>query len=221
MLESDNLKMKYTLLLALWMMCLVLPIPSAGEELMSGEPSPAVNRPDKTANKEDTSDLYPVPPPLVYQSLYPCQACHQKNIRGVNSELEKGNLFLGTYIRLPDPTPRILVRMHRDIQLHHADWMWCLNCHSTEERNYLKLITGELISFDTSYRLCGQCHGSIYRDWKLGIHGRRVGDWNGRKLYLLCTHCHDPHQPHFRKLPGMDSPRLPGYGRWQETKIDE
>ncbi len=159
--------------------------------------------------------VYPVPPPLVYQGLFPCQACHRKNLRGVSSQLEKGKSFLGKYLRTPDPTPRILVRMHRNISLNHADWHWCLNCHNLEERNYLKLITGEAISFEKSYRLCGQCHGPVYRDWKIGIHGRRVGQWNGKKLYLLCAHCHDPHKPKFRKLPAKDPPRLPSYGRWE------
>lgn len=174
-----------------------------------------------TSTADDETEQYPVPPPLVYQSLYPCQACHQKDIRGLSSQLEEGNAFLGTYLHLPNPQPRVLVRMHRDINLHHADWMWCLNCHSIDERNYLKLITGEKIPFEKSYRLCGQCHGSIFRDWRIGIHGRRVGQWNGKKLYLLCTHCHDPHQPAFRKLPGMDSPRLPSYGRWARAEQHE
>lgn len=172
-------------------------------------------------NQDDDAKLYPVPPPLVYQSLYPCQACHQSNIRGVNSQLEEGNDFLGTYLRLPDPEPRILVRMHRDINIDHADWMWCLNCHSTNERNYLILMTGEQIPFEKSYRLCGQCHGTILRDWRIGIHGRRAGNWDGEKMYLLCTHCHDPHQPRFRKLPGMDSPEPPSFGRWEKIKGHE
>lgn len=160
------------------------------------------------------TEVYPVPPPLVYQGLFPCQACHRRDVRGVNSQLEKGKSFLGQYLRAPDPSPRILVRMHTDISLKHAEWHWCLNCHSTFERNSLKLITGEDISFEESYRLCGQCHGTIYRDWKIGIHGRRVGQWNGKKLYLLCAHCHDPHQPKFRKLPGKDAPRFTKPERW-------
>jgi len=172
--------------------------------------------PDATVQppKAET-EVYPVPPPLIYQGLFPCQACHRKDIRGVSSQLEKGKTFLGKYIRLPDPTPRILVRMHRNISLKHAEWHWCINCHNLEERNYLKLITGGAISFAQSHRLCGQCHGPVYRDWKLGIHGRRVGQWNGKKLYLLCAHCHDPHKPKFRKLPAKDPPRLPSYGRWE------
>ena len=172
--------------------------------------------PDTTVQlpKAETK-VYPVPPPLVYQGLYPCQACHRNDARGVNSLLESGKSFLGQYIHLPNPKPRILVRMHRDIHLKHAKWMWCLNCHDLEKRNFLKLITGEAISFEQSYRLCGECHGTIYSDWKIGIHGRRVGQWNGKKLYLLCAHCHDPHQPRFRKLPALPPPKKPSYGRWE------
>ncbi len=170
------------------------------------------DKPDKQG--AEAAQEYSVPPPLVYQSLYPCQACHRRDTRGVSSQLEKESGFLGKYIRKPDPQPRILIKMHRNINLNHAEWMWCLNCHDTDERNYLRLITGEKISFEKSYRLCGQCHGSIFRDWKIGIHGRRVGNWKGKKLYLLCSHCHDPHSPQFRKLPAEDPPRSPNYGRW-------
>ena len=54
--------------------------------------------------------------------------------------------------------------------------------------------------FEESYRLCGQCHGEKYRDWRAGVHGRRVGQWNGAKRYLLCVHCHSPHQPRFKPM---------------------
>ena len=55
----------------------------------------------------------------------------------------------------------------------------------------LRLANGTLVPFEESYRLCGQCHGDKYRDWRAGVHGRRVGSWNGEKQYLLCVHCHD------------------------------
>ena len=168
------------------------------------------------AEQTDTQaeSVYAVPPPLVYQGLFPCQACHRKDIRGVSSPLDQGKSFLGKFLRAPDPKPRTLVRMHRDVELKHADWQWCLDCHNKDERNYLRLINGDTISFEQSHRLCGQCHGLIYRDWKRGIHGRRVGQWNGKKLYLLCAHCHDPHKPKFRKLMAQDPPRPPDNGRW-------
>ena len=27
------------------------------------------------------------------------------------------------------------------------------------------------------------------------MHGRRTGQWNGKKGYLLCVNCHSPHEP--------------------------
>lgn len=168
---------------------------------------------EQPEQEEETE--YSVPPPLIYQGLFPCQACHRRDIRGVSSQVDKSKSFLGQYLRAPDPRPRILVRMHRNINLKHAEWMWCLNCHNTVERNTLRLINGDSISFEESYRLCGQCHGNIYNDWKIGIHGRRVGQWSGKKLYLLCAHCHDPHNPKFRKLMTKDPPLPPSYGRWE------
>ena len=65
--------------------------------------------------------------------------------------------------------------------------------------------------FDESFRLCGQCHGTIYRDWRKGIHGRRRGYWNGAKSYLLCAHCHDPHAPKFADLEPLPPPLRPQY----------
>jgi Zn finger protein HypA/HybF involved in hydrogenase expression len=166
------------------------------------------------AQKEQEGETgYPVLPPLVYKQQFPCQACHRKDMRGPSIQIDRENSFLGKYLRAPDPRPRILERMHRNINLKHGKSQWCLNCHRTDERNYLRLINGDLISFEESYGLCGQCHGTEYRDWKLGIHGRRVGQWNGRKLYLLCVYCHDPHSPKFRKIRPKDPPRPPEYGR--------
>jgi len=45
---------------------------------------------------------------------------------------------------------------------------------------------------------CGQCHGDKYRDWRAGIHGKRVGQWDGEKSYFLCVNCHNPHSPGFK-----------------------
>ena len=183
-------------------------------DAVDGEQTDAVDGDEVLiSNKAQEEETFPVPPPLVYQGLFPCQACDRSDVRGVSSGLEKSNSLLDKYIRKPDPKPRTLIKMHRNINLRHAKWHWCLNCHDKDERNYLHLITGEKIPFEKSYRLCGQCHGIIYRDWKIGIHGRRVGNWNGKKLYLLCSHCHDPHSP--KKLPAEDPPKKPNFGRWE------
>jgi hypothetical protein len=56
-----------------------------------------------------------------------------------------------------------------------------------DDRDVLRLANGDLVSFEESYNLCGQCHGTIFRDWKAGIHGKRTGEWNGKKQYRLCV----------------------------------
>jgi hypothetical protein len=54
---------------------------------------------------------------------------------------------------------------------------------------------GGEIGFNQPQRLCGKCHGEIYRDWRDGIHGKRTGMWTreGKKRWLVCTECHNPH----------------------------
>ena len=84
-----------------------------------------------------------------------------------------------------------------------------MDCHDAENRDQLHLASGAPVQFEESYRLCGQCHGEKYRDWRAGIHGRRTGDWNGHKSYLLCANCHNPHEPHFQPLKPEPAPTPP------------
>ncbi len=131
-----------------------------------------------------------VPPPPFSDGIFPCSNCHAS--MPVNR------------------TRRTLEQMHTDIELKHdQEHRWCLDCHDAENRDVLHLASGERIPFDESYRLCGQCHGEKLRDWRAGVHGRRTGDWNGHKTYLLCAHCHNPHQPRFRALPPKPAPLAP------------
>jgi hypothetical protein len=100
---------------------------------------------------------------------------------------------------------------HDDIVLKHDEEnRWCMDCHDANNRDMLHSASGQLISFEESYKLCGQCHGPKLRDWKEGIHGRRTGDWNGKKQYLLCAHCHDPHSPKYKKMKPEPPPKKPG-----------
>ena len=131
-----------------------------------------------------------VPPPPFTDGIYPCSACHAD---------------------LPvNRTRRELTEMHGDIELRHdEEHRWCLDCHDAANRDVLHLASGEPVPFEESYRLCGQCHGEKLRDWRAGVHGRRSGDWNGHKTYLLCAHCHNPHRPRFAKLEPMPAPARP------------
>jgi hypothetical protein len=135
---------------------------------------------------------FPVPKPPFSKGVFPCTRCHDK----------------------PDdsnPTPRILLAMHSDVRLVHGSReQWCYDCHNPSNRDMLRLAGGRLVSFETSYELCGQCHGEKLRDWRVGIHGRRIGCWNGPRQYLLCVNCHNPHSPHFKPLHPLPRPMPPG-----------
>lgn len=95
-------------------------------------------------------------------------------------------------------------------ELHHAqDQRGCLDCHDPQDRDRLRLANGTRVKFEESYRLCGQCHGPKLRDWKLGLHGKRTGEWNGQREYLLCAHCHNPHEPAFAPMKPLPPPPRP------------
>ncbi|MDQ7005918.1 MAG: cytochrome c3 family protein [Acidobacteriota bacterium] len=131
------------------------------------------------------------PPPFSDPDIFPCSSCHEE----------------GDY----DATRREL-GFHEEIQLNHGPRdRWCFDCHNPEQRDVLRLSSGRTVTFEESYELCGQCHGTIFRDWKQGIHGRRRGYWNGAKSYLLCAHCHNPHSPRPAPIKPLPPPIHPSY----------
>lgn len=151
----------------------------------------------------DVPDFF-VPPPPFSEGIFPCSECHADlKVNIEHRELE----------------------FHEEIVLKHAEEQrWCLDCHNPDNRDKLRLANGQLILFEKSYLLCGQCHGTIYRDWKAGVHGRRTGFWNGKKQYRLCVHCHNPHQPKFKPLKPLPPPVMPEdvkYMRSPDTEIPE
>jgi nitrate reductase cytochrome c-type subunit len=113
----------------------------------------------------------------------------------------------------PPVTPRRLMQ-HRHVTLEHGLNDQCLNCHDREDRNRLRLRTGETVPFAETPRLCGQCHGTAWRDWSRGTHGRTTDFWDssrGTVRRLSCIECHDPHAPAFDPmvpLPGPNTLRM-------------
>jgi hypothetical protein len=146
-----------------------------------------------TPPKAEGETSYMVPPPPFTEGIFPCSECHKEMV--------------------PNPKRRALKDEHTNIELknHAENERWCLDCHDTRNRDKLRLVSGELIDFTESYRLCGQCHGDKYRDWRVGVHGKRTGLWNGKKEYLLCAHCHNPHNPRFKPLQPKPPPLRPEY----------
>lgn len=133
---------------------------------------------------------FPVERPPFTAGIFPCNSCHE----GMEANSQKRKLT-----------------EHTNVKLSHAPeaMTWCFSCHDTKNRDKLRLVNSELIDFTESYRLCGQCHGNIYRDWKAGIHGKRTGYFDGPRTYFLCVNCHDPHDPKFKRLKPEPPPFKP------------
>jgi hypothetical protein len=95
---------------------------------------------------------------------------------------------------VPIPTMEAMFPDAKNFQ-HGRGRIWCLDCHHTTKRNMLVDHFGEPISFDQPQLLCGKCHGDKLRDWRDGIHGKRIGDFtsSGKKRWFTCTECHNPH----------------------------
>ena len=148
-----------------------------------------INKETEQDNKSDKFDEIAVESPPFTEGIFPCNDCH--------ADMES------------NATKRELVDMHDDISAtfdHDSENRWCLDCHDLNSRDSLKLASGKLLDFKESYKLCGQCHGDKLRDWKVGIHGKRMGEWNGKKQYLLCVHCHNPHSPKFESMVPLPPP---------------
>lgn len=142
-------------------------------------------------NRKPPPSRLSVAAPNLSEDFYPCTNCH--------AEMP------------PDLRRRALRDEHDNISLQHAaGQFWCLDCHHPENRDLLRLTSGESLPFTESHRLCGQCHGRQLLAWHAGLHGKRTGHWNGDKVSLLCTHCHDPHTPKFKALQPMPPPERSG-----------
>jgi hypothetical protein len=151
---------------------------------------PAEKVPEPRPVKDPEGDLIQAKPPPFSDGIFPCSQCHEG--RG-------------------DPTRRTL-GFHDEIQEqfdHDSQNRWCLDCHDNARRDVLQLSSGAEVPFTESYRLCGQCHGDKYRDWRAGVHGKRIGHWDGQKTYFLCVNCHNPHSPRFKGITPEPRPRRP------------
>lgn len=132
--------------------------------------------------------------PMTEYDLYPCSDCHDEDWE---PDFERRDL--------DDPHSEIPGKFVN----HDSGNRWCLDCHAPKNRDYLKLINGKLIKFNEYYRVCEQCHKKIVRGWKMGIHGKRTGNWNGKKEHWHCVQCHDPHNPPFKAIEPMPAPKRP------------
>jgi len=147
-------------------------------------------------------------------------------------ELDKNKLFTicamachdGEYVPYPENKFARPLRMHKDVvpdsmDLKHGKGaIWCLDCHHASARTKLIDHFGNQISFNQPQKVCGKCHGQVYRSWRDGIHGKRIGMWDkgGKKRWWVCTECHNPHDVEqgdrnsgFAQLIPEPAPKLP------------
>ena len=150
-----------------------------------------------------------VKPRSVNQTLYAyCGvACHNGIFPPANADKSARKLNMHLDI-VPDSL---------DLQ-HGRGSIWCLDCHNSETRNKFVDHDGNEIDFNQPQKLCGKCHGPVYRDWRGGVHGKRIGEWasTGKKRWFVCTECHNPHDVQqgernsgFAQLEPEPAPRLP------------
>jgi hypothetical protein len=174
--RTQVFNLKYLLLLAVLFLTA-----GCGDNGMTEKQVPISTTPPETASIRSHEEIAVSPPPFS-EGIFPCNDCHAT--------------------QKPNPHRRTL-EWHEDIQAmfnHDSQNRWCLDCHDLNNRDSLRLASGKLLDFKESYKLCGQCHGDKLRDWKVGVHGRRTGDWNGKKQYYLCVSCHNPHSPKFKPI---------------------
>lgn len=99
---------------------------------------------------------------------------------------------------------------HQEITLSHGLNARCVNCHDPHDRERLTLRDGSTIPFADTPLLCAQCHGTTYRDWQRGTHGKTLGSWitqSSAQQRLTCNQCHDPHSPRYQPYTPLPGPR--------------
>jgi len=144
---------------------------------------------------------------------FPCTKCHD-------------NKFVDTRVReLRDE--------HTNLAFEHGGGrFWCYDaCHKGTDIDNLVSLRGNRISYDESYKVCGQCHFQRL-DWFFGGHGKRrgawedqrkipvtadelkvedrsqIGRWGGERVILNCPECHDAHSPSIKAFEPSPAPKV-------------
>ncbi|PIR15953.1 MAG: hypothetical protein COV48_11550 [Elusimicrobia bacterium CG11_big_fil_rev_8_21_14_0_20_64_6] len=122
----------------------------------------------------------------------PCQSCHD-GVDPIQGDPKGKGVF------------------HEAIKIQHGRNQHCFNCHNRKQPADFANFDGSPIKLADVQMLCAKCHGTTYRDWNDGVHGKRTGFWDvskGGPKPTVCIACHDPHWPIFKPLTAAPAPHV-------------
>lgn len=147
--------------------------------------------PKLSADYADTATVRKVRTEMTFDGA-PCQSCHE-----------------GTGPIQGDPQVKGV--FHEKIEIRHGRNKNCFNCHNRKQPADFANFDGSPVKLGNVQMLCAKCHGTIYRDWNAGVHGKRTGFWDvakGGPKPTVCIACHNPHWPVFKPLKAAPPPRV-------------
>ena len=121
--------------------------------------------------------------------MHPCSNCHQWVVS--------------------NPQPRKLNNPHNNFELQHGlhgkGGFWCFTCHDVKNNGSVEDTGRRNGRLQPRLRRVWPVPYQQARDWANGAHGKRVGNWQGKRQVLNCTACHYQHRPTIKPrepLPG-------------------
>lgn len=156
-----------------------------------GGPPPNDVIPKLSPQYADTATVRKVRKDMTFDGA-PCSSCHE-----------------GTEPLQGDPKEKGV--FHEKIELKHGRNQHCFNCHNRKQPADFSNFDGSPIKLADVQLLCAKCHGTQFRDWNNGAHGRRTGHWDvakGGPKQTVCIACHDPHWPVFKPLKAAPAPHV-------------
>ncbi|MBI3297255.1 MAG: hypothetical protein HYZ75_03760 [Elusimicrobia bacterium] len=139
----------------------------------------------------DPATVRKVPSAMMFDGA-PCSSCHEGLEPNTGNPKERG-VF------------------HEAKKLQHGRNQHCFNCHHRADPTHFADFDGAPIKLADVQLLCAKCHGTTFRDWKNGSHGRRTGHWDlakGGPRTTVCIACHDPHWPVFKAIEAAPGPHV-------------
>lgn len=168
-----------------------------------GGPPPNDDIPKLSPKYADTATVRKVRKEMTFDGA-PCSSCHE-----------------GTEPLQGDPKEKGV--FHEKIEIKHGRNQHCFNCHNRKQPADFSNFDGSPIKLADVQLLCAKCHGTQFRDWNSGAHGRRTGHWDvakGGPKQTVCIACHDPHWPVFKPLKAAPAPHVNPRTRGQRVHED-